>query len=98
MKLLVCTVLVAAAPMLAQNCPSPPPVTQPAVTINCFPTREFGQSTLSIPLTSAAPNLVEGRELYNPSGIAFDGSGHVYIVDTGNNRVLGFKNANNLTQ
>ena len=98
MKLLVCTVLVAAAPLLAQNCPSPPPVTQPSVTINCLPTREFGQSTLRTPITSNAPNLVEGRELFNPSGIAFDGSGHVYIADTGNNRVLGFKNASNVSQ
>ena len=98
MKLLVCTVLAAAAPMLAQNCSSPPPVTQPAVTINCVPTREFGQTSLTTPPISPSPNLIEGRELWNPSGIAFDASGHVYIADTGNNRVLGFKNANNLSQ
>jgi uncharacterized protein (TIGR03437 family) len=80
---------VVTAPVLAQ------------VTINPLPTREFGQPTLQTPLLSAAPNLVEGRELYNPSGIAFDNSvtpPRVYIADTGNNRVLGWSNANNLTQ
>jgi uncharacterized protein (TIGR03437 family) len=71
------------------------------VTINPQPTREFGQSTLFSPPESAAPNLVEGRELFSPSGIAFDGSvnpPHVYVVDTGNNRVLGWSNASNLSQ
>jgi uncharacterized protein (TIGR03437 family) len=45
---------------------------------------------------SANPNLVEGRELYQPLGIAIDNSGAapaVYVSDTGNNRVLGWKNA-----
>ncbi len=71
------------------------------VTINPSPTREFGQATLFNPLESNAPNLVEGRELFSPSGIAFDASvtpPHVYIVDTANNRVLGWSNANNLSQ
>jgi uncharacterized protein (TIGR03437 family) len=47
-------------------------------------------------LVSAAPNLVEGREFSSPQGIAFDYSvtpPAVYIVDTGNNRVLGWKSA-----
>jgi uncharacterized protein (TIGR03437 family) len=89
MRQLLCAVLVTIVPVLAQ------------VTINGLPTREFGQPTLSIPIQSAAPNLVEGRELYNPTAIAFDASvtpPHVYIVDTGNNRVLGWSNANLLTQ
>jgi hypothetical protein len=42
------------------------------VTINELPSREFGQPLLSFPLTSGAPNLVEGREFNSPSGIAFD--------------------------
>ena len=52
-------------------------------------------------LESASPNLVEGRELYYPRAIAFDASvtpPHVYIADTGNNRVLGWSNANKLSQ
>lgn len=87
MKLLFCAVLSLAAPALAQ------------VTINGAPTREFGQPTLLNPIVSAAPNLVEGRELYLPSAIAFDTSVNpprVYIADTGNNRVLSWKNANSL--
>ena len=90
MRQFLCAVLVTAAPVLAQ------------VTLNGLPTREFGQPTLVNPFPeSNAPNLVEGRELYSPSGIAFDTSvtpPHVYIVDTGNNRVLGWSNAKNVTQ
>lgn len=77
--------LVLASPMLAQ------------ITINPLPTREFGQPELAIPLLSAAPNLVEGRELLFPAAVAFDSSvnpPHVYVSDTGNNRVLGWSNAN----
>lgn len=99
MKQTFYAVLVLASPLLAQ------------VTINGLPTREFGQPTLVAPPTScgylgnlvnsASPNLVEGRELFQPSAIAFDASvtpPRVYIVDTGNNRVLGWSNANSLTQ
>lgn len=96
MKRLFCALLVAAAPMLAQVTP----------TLNTLPTREFGQPTLINPvpaLESAAPNLVEGRELFNPTAIVFDPSAspsqpHVYIADTGNNRVLGWNNADSLAQ
>jgi cytosine/adenosine deaminase-related metal-dependent hydrolase len=48
-------------------------------------------------LTNLNPNLVEGREFYNPQGIALDLSTNppaLYVADTGNNRVLGFRNAN----
>src|SRR5271157_5180322 len=42
-------------------------------------------------------NLVEGRELYSPQGIAVDPPTgtplYVYVPDTGNNRVLAWKNA-----
>jgi uncharacterized protein (TIGR03437 family) len=91
MKPFLCAMLVTAAPLLAQ------------VTINSLPTREFGQPTLLNSLSaleSAAPNLVEGRELYSPRAIAFDNSvspPRVYVVDTGNNRVLGWSNANGNT-
>jgi NHL repeat len=91
MKQSLCAVLVTATASLALA----------QVTINPFPSREFGQATLFNPLESNAPNLVEGRELFSPSGIAFDSTvtpPHVYIVDTANNRVLGWSNANNLSQ
>lgn len=62
-------------------------------TINSLPSREFGQPLLVSPLTSGAPNLVEGRELYAPSEMAFDpNTGVLYVSDTRNNRVLGWKN------
>ncbi len=66
----------------------------PQITLNTVPAREIGQSIL-IP-ESANANLVEGRELYSPQGIAVDNSTSppmVYVADTGNNRVLAWKNA-----
>ncbi len=78
-----------------------PILTGQVLTINPNPSREFGQTTLVNPPVSAAPNLVEGRELYSPSGIAFDNTvspPRVYITDTGNNRVLGWSNANKVSQ
>lgn len=91
--------LVMAAPVLAQ-CPNP----QLAANTACvwaFPMREFGHPTLIKPSpNSAAPNLVTGQELYHPTAVAFDGSvtpPRVYVVDTGNNRVLGWSNADKLT-
>ena len=49
---------------------------------------------------SAGPNVVEGRELSSPEGIALDTSVSppiAYIADTGNNRVLAFRYATQLT-
>jgi uncharacterized protein (TIGR03437 family) len=66
----------------------------PQVTLNTVPARAIGQSIL-IP-ESGNPNLVEGRELYSPQGIAVDNSVSppiVYVADSGNNRVLAWKNA-----
>ncbi len=99
MKKLIYAILVMAAPVLAQ-CPNAnlPPGTP---CINALPTREFGQPTLLNPPNSAAPNLVVGKELFSPYGIAFDSSvtpPRVYVVDTGNNRVLAWKNADSVTQ
>ncbi len=108
MKKTVYAILVMAAPLLAQ-CPNQLFLAQnvPLPCTNPIPAREFGQPTLLVPsspnsvsLNSTAPNLVVGQELYNPSAIAFDSSvtpPHVYVVDTGNNRVLGWSNANNIT-
>ncbi len=64
------------------------------VVLNSTPTRVIGQDSLNV--TSYAPNLVEGRELDSPLGIALDVSAnppHLYVADTGNNRVLGWANA-----
>jgi uncharacterized protein (TIGR03437 family) len=66
----------------------------PQVILNPVPARAIGQPIL-IP-ESGNPNLVEGRELFGPQGIAVDNSVSppiVYVADTGNNRVLAWKNA-----
>ncbi|HXP83899.1 MAG TPA: hypothetical protein VN841_04230 [Bryobacteraceae bacterium] len=66
-------------------------------TINDLPSREFGQPILVNPLVSNAPNLVEGRELYSPSEIAYDAFNVIlYVADTSNNRVLAWKNPQGL--
>ncbi|MDQ6677080.1 MAG: NHL repeat-containing protein, partial [Acidobacteriota bacterium] len=62
------------------------------IQLNPSPTRVVGQDTL----TQGAPNLVEGREFNSPQGVALDLSQNppiLYVADTGNNRVLGFRNA-----
>jgi len=49
---------------------------------------------------SGSPNLVEGREFYAPESVALDTSVTppiVYVSDTGNNRVLAWKNATGFT-
>ncbi|HWB87012.1 MAG TPA: hypothetical protein VG675_22910 [Bryobacteraceae bacterium] len=64
------------------------------VTLNPNATRAVGQPQLTV--SSSNPNLVEGRELFNPQGIALDTSASppiLYVADTGNNRILVWKNA-----
>jgi uncharacterized protein (TIGR03437 family) len=64
------------------------------ITLNASPTRVIGQNSLKI--TNQNPNLVEGREFLAPAGIALDLSTNppgLYVADTGNNRVLGFRTA-----
>src|SRR5712691_1481182 len=67
-------------------------------TLNELPSREFGQLRLQSTgssTTSGAPNLVEGRELNAPQGLAFDTSSSppiLYVADFGNNRVLAWRN------
>ena len=64
------------------------------ITLNPQPTRVIGQNSLQI--TSVNPNLVEGREFFVPQSVALDtsaSSAALYVADTGNNRVLGFRNA-----
>jgi uncharacterized protein (TIGR03437 family) len=64
------------------------------VTLNAVPTRVIGQDSVTI--NNLNPNLVEGREFLAPQGIALDTSTNppaLYVSDTTNNRVLGFRNA-----
>jgi hypothetical protein len=84
---ILCALLLAASPLTAQ------------LTLNPNPSRVIGQT--KILLSSTQPNLVEGRELAGPSGVAVDLSsgspGAIYVADTGNNRVLAWKSATNFT-
>lgn len=59
--------------------------------INPLPTRQFGQPQLLPTPTQYTPNYVDGHEFYDPGQLAFDASGNLYVIDNGNNRVLGFK-------
>ena len=89
MKLLCRFVLIATIPVWAQTSP----------TINELPSREFGQARLLNPPTSGAPNLIEGRELFGPLGIAFAPSGGpMYVADSNNHRVLAWRNPSSLTK
>ena len=63
-------------------------------TFNPVPLRIVGHPQLT--LMSRAPNLVEGREFNTPQGVAADTSVSppiLYVADTGNNRVLAWRNA-----
>lgn len=92
MKHIACLAFVVAVPAFAQ------------VTLDPYPMREFGQNLLpsfGASVTSAQPNLVDGRGLNNPTGIAFDYSVNpprVWVVDSGNNRVLGWNNSTSLAK
>jgi uncharacterized protein (TIGR03437 family) len=77
--------------------------TPPSTIFNPFPSRIVGQAILqqSGILTATATNLVEGRELNHPQGIALDMSVSppiLYVADFGNNRVLAWKNAFGFTK
>lgn len=64
------------------------------VTLNPQPLRVLGHPRVTLSTTNA--NLIEGRELNGPQGIAIDSSlqpAALYVADTGNNRVLAWRNA-----
>src|SRR5438552_3518168 len=68
------------------------------VSLNRTPSRAIGHPRLLLTRTdgSVNPNLVEGRELYFPTVVTLDTNVSppvLYISDTLNNRVLGWKNA-----
>ena len=67
---------------------------QGPVSLNPVPTRVVGHAKRE--LLTANPNLVEGKELLQPQGVALDTSVTppiLYVADTGNNRILAWKNA-----
>jgi len=77
------------------------------ITLNSVPSRAIGFPCVgiagsntgycSVNISSVNPNLVEGREFYGPQSVAVDTSVSppiLYVSDTGNNRVLAWKNAN----
>jgi uncharacterized protein (TIGR03437 family) len=71
-----------------------PALANAQVTLNPTPTVVLGQNSTQI--TNLNPNLVEGREFLSPQGVALDTTTNppgLYIADTGNNRVLGFRSA-----
>lgn len=77
-----------------------------AQVINPIPARVFGQydqpKTVLDLVTppSTALNLLEGREFYSPLAVAVDATSSpaiIYVVDAGNNRVLGWKDYSTYT-
>ncbi len=74
------------------------PVVFSQVALNPVASRALGQPNL-IPKTGN-PNWVDGRELFQPEGVVLDTSTTppgIYVADTGNNRVLAWKNATGFT-
>ena len=74
------------------------------ITLNSLPIRTAGHPVTPVleqgTLYSFAANLVEGRELYAPRGVAVDASvspSPIYVADTYNNRVLGWRDATAFT-
>jgi uncharacterized protein (TIGR03437 family) len=68
------------------------------ITLNPAPSRVLGQDSTTI--KNLNPNLVEGREFDLPEGLALDTSTNppaLYVCDTVNNRVLGFRHASGFT-
>lgn len=70
--------------------------------LNNLPSRVLGHPNPEqiANVVTGAPNLVEGRELFQPQGIALDTTvtpAIVYVADTLNNRVLAWKNATGFT-
>jgi uncharacterized protein (TIGR03437 family) len=60
---------------------------------NPAPTRTVGQARATV--TTFNPNFLEGRELFAPQAVAADTRSNppiLYVADTGNNRVLAWRN------
>lgn len=71
------------------------PLSLPAqIPLNPTPTLALGQPPDRSPAEtrSLGPNLLEGRELNGPTSVAYDATtGALYVADSGNNRVLGWR-------
>ena len=68
--------------------------------INPIASRQFGHAKLTLDSQTTSPNLLEGRELNSPTAVAFDTTSSppiVYIADSGNHRVLAWRNPASLT-
>jgi uncharacterized protein (TIGR03437 family) len=65
------------------------------VAVKPLPTLALGQPCPAAELkTAGQPNWIEGRELNVPFGVAVDSkSGALYVADSGNHRVLAWRNA-----
>lgn len=65
-------------------------------TLSSLPTKEFGHAKLILGQgLGTSPNLLEGRELYNPAAVAVDTSSSppiLYVADANNHRVLAWTN------
>jgi uncharacterized protein (TIGR03437 family) len=71
-------------------------IAQSIVPLNTVPTRILGHATGALNPLTVFPNLIEGREMWQPQGIALDTSvtpNVLYVSDYLNNRVLGWRNA-----
>ena len=63
--------------------------------LNLTPTRVVGHPDLQV--NTNQPNLIEGRELNGPRGVAIDAKNSppaLYVADTLNNRILAWRDAN----
>lgn len=70
------------------------PASRAQTALNQAPSRVIGQEQLQIKTLN--PNLIVGRELYIPEGVAVDSSSSpnaLYVADTGNDRVLAWRDA-----
>ncbi|MFM2123906.1 MAG: hypothetical protein RL328_357 [Acidobacteriota bacterium] len=75
-------------------------VAQVSPDINPIPSRQFGHAKLTLDAQTTSANLLEGRELNSPTAIAFDTTASppiVYVADSGNHRVLAWRNPASLT-
>ncbi|HUA57798.1 MAG TPA: hypothetical protein VML19_03530 [Verrucomicrobiae bacterium] len=89
-RCLFISALIGVSPALCQ----PNMLNQP---LNQLPSRILGHFLPEqLTVTTTAPNLVDGVEMWRPQGIALDTSATppiVYVADTLNNRILAWKNA-----
>ncbi len=85
--LVLCCLVLLPLDLLDAQSPSP---------LSATPARVVGQASVKSVASSDHPNLVEGKELWRPNAVAIDTSispAALYVSDSGNNRVLGWRNA-----